>query len=189
MLAAIRQGIPRPYGCKDGACGSCKCKRISGEVQMDSHQAKALSPEEAAQGLILTCRARAQSAVVLESKQVTAADALPVRKIAHHCGQEFGSIAPAFAVEALLGDALTRARAVIERAALEPAGFQIIVNRAEVFAQIGAGRACGLINGEHRAFVQDEAHTAERCAVHAVGFQVGERHQRAETKRPAQWRA
>ena len=81
LLAAIRQGIPLPYGCKDGACGSCKCKRISGEVQMDSHQAKALSPEEAAQGLILTCRARAQSAVVLESKQVTAADALPVRKM------------------------------------------------------------------------------------------------------------
>jgi ferredoxin len=27
MLAAgIRQGIGLPYGCKDGACGSCKCK-------------------------------------------------------------------------------------------------------------------------------------------------------------------
>ena len=30
LLAAIRQGIGLPYGCKDGACGSCKCKKISG---------------------------------------------------------------------------------------------------------------------------------------------------------------
>ena len=116
-------------------------------------------------------------------------DGAQVREIAHHRGQEFGRIAPAFAVEAFLGDALTRARAVIERASFEPARFQIVVNGAEVFAQIGAGRACGLIDGEHRAFVQHEAHAAERCAVHAVGFQVRERHQRAETKRPAQWRA
>ena len=29
MLAAgIRQGIGLPYGCKDGACGSCKCKKL-----------------------------------------------------------------------------------------------------------------------------------------------------------------
>lgn len=26
LAAAIRQGIGLPYGCKDGACGSCKCK-------------------------------------------------------------------------------------------------------------------------------------------------------------------
>jgi ferredoxin len=28
--AAIRQGIGLPYGCKDGACGSCKCKKLEG---------------------------------------------------------------------------------------------------------------------------------------------------------------
>jgi CDP-4-dehydro-6-deoxyglucose reductase len=26
LAAAIRQGIGLPYGCKDGACGSCKSK-------------------------------------------------------------------------------------------------------------------------------------------------------------------
>ena len=26
LAAAIRQGVGMPYGCKDGACGSSKCK-------------------------------------------------------------------------------------------------------------------------------------------------------------------
>jgi CDP-4-dehydro-6-deoxyglucose reductase, E3 len=32
LSAAIRQGIGLPYGCKDGACGSCKCKKIMSAV-------------------------------------------------------------------------------------------------------------------------------------------------------------
>jgi CDP-4-dehydro-6-deoxyglucose reductase len=81
LAAAIRQGVAMPYGCKDGACGSCKCKKLSGDVSHGPHQAKALSADEAASGLILACCAVAQSDVVLESKQVTAADALPIKKL------------------------------------------------------------------------------------------------------------
>ncbi|WP_291912705.1 CDP-6-deoxy-delta-3,4-glucoseen reductase [Limnohabitans sp.] len=81
LTAGIRQGIGLPYGCKDGACGSCKCKKISGTVVHGPHQTKALSDEEEAQGLILTCCATAQSDVVLESKQVTAEGGLPVKKM------------------------------------------------------------------------------------------------------------
>ena len=81
LTAGIRQGIGLPYGCKDGACGSCKCKKISGTVVHGPHQAKALSDEEEAQGLVLTCCATAQSDVVLESKQVTAEGGLPVKKM------------------------------------------------------------------------------------------------------------
>ena len=42
LSAGIRQGLNMPYGCKDGACGSCKCKKISGEVQLGTYQTKAL---------------------------------------------------------------------------------------------------------------------------------------------------
>ena len=38
LAAGIRQGIGLPYGCKDGACGSCKCKKISGTVVHGEHQ-------------------------------------------------------------------------------------------------------------------------------------------------------
>jgi len=43
LAAAIRQGIGLPYGCKDGACGSCKCKLLEGRVIHGAHQAKAAS--------------------------------------------------------------------------------------------------------------------------------------------------
>jgi CDP-4-dehydro-6-deoxyglucose reductase len=81
LAAGIRQGIGLPYGCKDGACGSCKCKKISGSVTHGPHQSKALSNEEEAAGFVLTCCAVPHSDVVLESRQVTEAGAFPVRKM------------------------------------------------------------------------------------------------------------
>jgi CDP-4-dehydro-6-deoxyglucose reductase len=81
LAAGIRQGIGLPYGCKDGACGSCKCKKLEGTVVHGTHQSKALSDEEEAQGLILTCCATAQSDVVLESRQVTEAGSFPIKKM------------------------------------------------------------------------------------------------------------
>jgi CDP-4-dehydro-6-deoxyglucose reductase len=82
MLAAgIRQGIGLPYGCKDGACGSCKCRLLSGSVMHGPHQAKALSAEEEANGFVLTCCGVAHSDVVLESRQVTELGAYPIKKM------------------------------------------------------------------------------------------------------------
>ncbi len=81
LAAAIRQGIGLPYGCKDGACGSCKCKKLEGSVSHGAHQSKALSAEEEENGYVLTCCGVAQSDVVLESRQVTDEGAFPIRKM------------------------------------------------------------------------------------------------------------
>ena len=82
MLAAgIRQGIGLPYGCKDGACGSSKCRKLEGTVVHGAHQSKALSADEETSGYVLTCCGVAQSDVVLESRQVTEAGAFPIRKM------------------------------------------------------------------------------------------------------------
>lgn len=81
LAAGIRQGIGLPYGCKDGACGSCKCKKISGTVRHGEHQPKALSADEEAAGLVLTCCAEPLSDVVLESRQVTDESAYPIKKM------------------------------------------------------------------------------------------------------------
>ncbi len=81
LAAAIRQGIGMPYGCKDGACGSCKCKKLAGTVTHGPHQLKALSYEEEAAGFILTCCGIAHSDLVLESRQVTDESAFLIKKM------------------------------------------------------------------------------------------------------------
>ena len=81
LAAAIRQGMGLPYGCKDGACGSCKCRLLEGRVIHGAHQSKALSAEEEENGFVLTCCAVPHSDVVLESRQVTLAGAFPVKKM------------------------------------------------------------------------------------------------------------
>ncbi|TFZ01428.1 CDP-6-deoxy-delta-3,4-glucoseen reductase [Ramlibacter rhizophilus] len=81
LAAAIRQGVGLPYGCKDGACGSCKCRKLEGSVTHRAHQSKALNAEEEAAGYVLTCSATAQTDLVLESRQVTDESAFPIRKM------------------------------------------------------------------------------------------------------------
>ncbi|MBP5988753.1 MAG: CDP-6-deoxy-delta-3,4-glucoseen reductase [Proteobacteria bacterium] len=81
LHAAIQAGIGLPYGCKDGACGSCKSRLLEGRVIHGAHQAKALSAEEEAAGFMLTCCAAPQSDVVIEARTVPGAGEFPVRKM------------------------------------------------------------------------------------------------------------
>lgn len=81
LAAAIRQSVGLPYGCQDGACGSCKCKLLQGEVTLDPYQRKALSDDERAQGWILACRAKPLSDVVIESHEVAGVGEFVVKKM------------------------------------------------------------------------------------------------------------
>ncbi|OGA98980.1 MAG: CDP-6-deoxy-delta-3,4-glucoseen reductase [Burkholderiales bacterium RIFCSPHIGHO2_12_FULL_69_20] len=81
LTAAIRQGVGLPYGCKDGACGSCKSRMLTGRVIHGAHQHKALSEAEEAAGLVLTCCATPQTDCVLEARSVPGAGEFPVLKM------------------------------------------------------------------------------------------------------------
>ena len=81
LAAAIRQGIGLPYGCRDGACGSCKCKVLEGRVIHGAHQLQALSLAEEEAGYTLTCCAAPQTDLVLEARSVVGAGDMPVRKM------------------------------------------------------------------------------------------------------------
>ncbi|HET7864732.1 MAG TPA: CDP-6-deoxy-delta-3,4-glucoseen reductase [Burkholderiaceae bacterium] len=81
LPAALRQGLVLPYGCKDGACGSCKSRLLEGRVIHGAHQQKALSAEEEAAGLILTCCGTPQTDCVIEQRQVAAAGQFTAQKM------------------------------------------------------------------------------------------------------------
>jgi benzoate/toluate 1,2-dioxygenase reductase subunit len=55
--AAFRQRINLPMDCSDGVCGTCKCRAESGQYTLgDDYIDDALSADEAADGLVLTCQ-------------------------------------------------------------------------------------------------------------------------------------
>ena len=81
LNAAIRAGVGLPYGCKNGACSSCKGKLLEGTVKHGAHQDKALSAADEARGQSLFCVAKPQSDVVIEAREVAGVGDFPVRKM------------------------------------------------------------------------------------------------------------
>jgi len=66
LEGAIAAGITIPYGCQDGACGSCKGKVISGKFFLNDYQSSALTDSDIKAGMTLYCRAMAQGDLVIE---------------------------------------------------------------------------------------------------------------------------
>ena len=81
LAAAIRAGVGLPYGCKNGACGSCKGKLISGQAELGTHQERALSAAEREAGQTLFCCAMPQSDVVIEAREVLGVGDFPIKKL------------------------------------------------------------------------------------------------------------
>ena len=81
LPAAIRAGVGLPYGCRDGACGSCKSRLVEGRVVHGAHQLRTLTREEEDAGWILTCCARPQTDCVVQARTVAGAGDYPVQKM------------------------------------------------------------------------------------------------------------
>ena len=81
LEAALRQGINLPYGCKNGACGSCKGKVVEGQVTHGQHSESALSKTEETAGGILFCCSHPQSDLLIEAREVQGAGDIAIRKV------------------------------------------------------------------------------------------------------------
>ena len=79
--AALRQGLVMPYGCRDGACGSCRGKVLSGEVDHGRAQRNALSEADRRSGGALFCCAKARSDLLIESRELRSAQELPAKTL------------------------------------------------------------------------------------------------------------
>src|SRR5688572_21334829 len=56
LASLLRAGVPFPFSCQAGNCGTCKCELVSGDVVELEYSEHALSAQERARGLILACR-------------------------------------------------------------------------------------------------------------------------------------
>lgn len=54
LQVARELGIPAPYSCESGSCATCMARLVQGEVTMRTNNA--LTPDEVADGWILTCQ-------------------------------------------------------------------------------------------------------------------------------------
>lgn len=81
LEAALRQDINLPYGCKNGACGSCKGKVLEGQVSHGQHSENALSKADETAGGILFCCSHPQSDLLIEAREVQGAGDIAIRKV------------------------------------------------------------------------------------------------------------
>ncbi|HEX7328824.1 MAG TPA: CDP-6-deoxy-delta-3,4-glucoseen reductase [Casimicrobiaceae bacterium] len=81
LQAAMRADLMIPYGCRNGACGSCKGRIVEGSVDYGSYQASALTDDEKRQGYALFCCARPQTNLVVEAREVRRAGDLATRRL------------------------------------------------------------------------------------------------------------
>ena len=81
LEAALQQGITLPYGCKNGACGSCKGKVLEGQVEHSQHSTAALSQTDEAAGGTLFCCAHPKSDLLIEAREVQGAGDIAIRKV------------------------------------------------------------------------------------------------------------
>jgi CDP-4-dehydro-6-deoxyglucose reductase len=81
LAAALRQDLVLPYGCRNGACGSCKGRIVEGQVDYGVYQRRALTEQEKAQGKALFCQARPLTDLVIEARTIGAAKDIQVRTL------------------------------------------------------------------------------------------------------------
>ena len=78
---AMAADLMLPYGCRNGACGTCKGRILSGEVDFGEHDPSTLTDEEKLSGLALFCRAVPRTDVVIEVKEVRRLGDLQIKRL------------------------------------------------------------------------------------------------------------
>ena len=56
LASLLGAGVPFPFSCQFGTCGTCKCLLLSGRVSELPASEHLVSAEERARGIVLACR-------------------------------------------------------------------------------------------------------------------------------------
>ena len=79
--AALRQGIILPYGCRNGACGSCMGQVTAGSIAYENGRPPALNEQDAAAHKALFCQARPASDLTIQVREVDAARDIEIKTL------------------------------------------------------------------------------------------------------------
>lgn len=81
LAGALREGHVLPYGCRNGACGTCKGKIIEGSVDYGNPQPSVLVEFEKKAGYALFCQATPTSDLIIEAREIGGVGDLEVRRL------------------------------------------------------------------------------------------------------------
>ena len=70
LEAALRQGVALPYGCRSGACRSCRARVLEGAVHYPQGPPKALQPSDRDDGFVLLCAAHLRAGARIEVEEL-----------------------------------------------------------------------------------------------------------------------
>jgi CDP-4-dehydro-6-deoxyglucose reductase len=79
LQAALDAGYRLHYGCRNGACGACMGKVLSGEVDHGASDEFILTKADRAEGMALFCCAKPRSDLTLEVEEGESINDIPVR--------------------------------------------------------------------------------------------------------------
>ena len=81
LEGALREGYVIAYGCRNGACGTCKGKVLAGAVDYGDYQEHALSDADRAKGMALFCQARPLGDLEIECREIGAVKDIQIRTL------------------------------------------------------------------------------------------------------------
>jgi len=81
LAAAMRADLMLPYGCRNGACGTCKGRILAGEVDYGAHQKSTLTDDDKRIGYALFCCAKPLTDVTIEVREVRRAGDIVIKRL------------------------------------------------------------------------------------------------------------
>ncbi len=66
LEAGLRHKLNLPHSCKNGVCSTCRCKVISGDIELEPYNSVVLSEIDKESGYTLLCKAHAKNDVILD---------------------------------------------------------------------------------------------------------------------------
>ena len=79
--AALRHGFAFPYGCRNGACGSCMGKVIAGRIEYPGERPPVLTDNDEQIGQAVFCQARARSDLEIEVREIGSARQIVAKRL------------------------------------------------------------------------------------------------------------